>query len=131
MEQDQLFDAGEHKPKAYLDYKYLPQNVFPTTVRKLGQASDILEIREADLAKGITPAQHRMFTSTVRNTSHPDAAGTATVLVTTGIPTVTKARSMYVYDHMSLGEAPKLVPCTDEDVARFIQQWFFARQGRR
>ncbi len=127
---DSLFDAKEFKPPAFLDYAGLPSGVYPTSVKKLYQGTDILEIREADSSKLISPAQNRMFTQSVRNTMHPDAEGTNTVLVVTGIPGVT-ARSMWVYDYMSVGEKPKLKPCMTGDIQRFIQDWFHERQGRR
>ena len=127
---DSLFDAKEFKPPAFLDYAMLPTGVYPTGVRWLYQGTDLLVVREADVNKGISGAQNRMFRQAVRNTMHPDAEGTNQVLVVTGVPGVT-SRSMWSYDHMTVGETPKLRPCQTGDIQEFIGQWFHDRQGRR
>jgi len=96
----------------------------------LHQGGDVLIYRNADAARGISPAQHRLFRQAVVLTDHIDSPGTQTVLVCTGLPGVTLDRQIAVYDHMHNDEKLRLEREPGE-ISRFIGDWWKAREGRR
>lgn len=125
----QLFDPNAYRLQKLGDFhSNIPDIVWPTSVWMLHQGGDILIYRNADAAKKISSAQHRMFHRAVTLTDGVDAPGTITVLACTGLPGIMD-RQIAIYDHMHNDE--KLRLAKDGEIGRFIADWWQARVGIR
>lgn len=126
----QLFDSSAPTPRdlRFRDFAQLGDRIYPTPFLGLHQGSDVLIYRNADAARGISRAQHRLFSALRDQGNHVDSPGTTTVLVCTGLHGVNYDRQIAIYNHMKDDE--KLRLAGEQEIERFIADWFFARSGR-
>lgn len=123
-----LFDAGSYRQQKLADFRSIPERVWPTPVWLLHQGTDVLVYRNADAARGISRAQHRLFTHLAKMGNHPDAIGNITTLVCTGLSGVTFDRQVALFDHML--DRTDLRLAGPDEIERYIGDWFKAREGR-
>lgn len=124
----QLFNPDSYRQQKLGDFHgVIPDTVWPTPVWQLHQGTDILNYRSADAARGISRAQHRLFAQQTRIGEHPDAAGSITTIVVTGLPNVTMDRQIAVFDHMH--DREKLRLAEPNEIQTFIRDWWLARVG--
>lgn len=124
-----LFDTGAYRPAKLADFIGIGDRIWPTAAWMLHQGTDVLVYRNADQAKGISSAQHRLFSTLSRMGDHPAAPGSITCLVATGLAGVTIDRQIAVFDHMHNDE--KLRLARDGEIEAFIADWWHARKWRR
>lgn len=125
----QPFDAGSYRQQKLADFHTIPERVWPTPLWALHQGGDVLFYRNADAARGISAAQHRLFQALARVGDHPDDRGSQQVIVCTGLRAVTFDRQIAIYDHMHDDQKLRLERDHDE-IANRIGDWFKAREGR-
>lgn len=125
---DKLFDTSSYRQAKLFDFKGIPERIWPTPVYLLHQGTDVLVYRNTDAARGISRAQHRLFSALSRMGDSPEAPGSIQVVVCTGQEGVTFDRQMAVYDHMHNDE--KLRLAYGGEIPGLIGSWFHAREGR-
>lgn len=124
--QGSLFGGDSFRQQKLRDFRLIPEGIWPTATWMLHQGTDVLVYRNTDAAKGISKAQHRLFSTLSRLGDHPDAPGSIQVLACTGLAGVTFDRQIAIYDHMHNDE--KLRLAGEQEIELYIRDWFRARQ---